>query len=71
MSQFLSEIQEKYMKIVKSANLIGFLNGLAVSTFLCLFWPKLPISQPLTLNLETLSLTGVWHQNLSECTELA
>ena len=30
MSQFLSEIQEKYTKIVKSANLIGFLNRLAV-----------------------------------------
>ena len=30
MSQFLSEIQEKYTKIEKSANLIGFLNRLAV-----------------------------------------
>ena len=30
MNQFLSEIQEKYTKIVKSANLIGFLNRLAV-----------------------------------------
>ena len=29
MNQFLSEIYEKYMKIVKSANLIGFLNQLA------------------------------------------
>ena len=29
MNQFLSEILEKYMKIVKNANLIGFLNQLA------------------------------------------
>ena len=28
MNQFLSEIHEKYTKIVKSANLIGFLNRL-------------------------------------------
>ena len=31
MNRFLSEIQGKYMKIVKNANLIGFLNRLAVS----------------------------------------
>ena len=31
MNQFLSEIHEKYTKIVKRANLIGFLNWLAVS----------------------------------------
>ena len=29
MNQFLSEIYEKYMKIVKNANLIRFLNRLA------------------------------------------
>ena len=29
MNRFLSEIHEKYTKIVKSANLIGFLNRLA------------------------------------------
>ena len=29
MNTFLWEIHEKYMKIVKSANLIGFLNRLA------------------------------------------
>ena len=31
MNRFLSEIQGKYTKIVKNANLIGFLNRLAVS----------------------------------------
>ena len=30
MNQFLSEIYEKYTKIVKNANLIGFLNRLAI-----------------------------------------
>ena len=34
MNQFLSEIQEKYMKIVKSANLIGFLNRLVYPSIL-------------------------------------
>ena len=34
MSQFLSEIQEKYMKIVKSANLIGFLSQLVFPSIL-------------------------------------
>ena len=33
----LSEIYEKYMKIVKSANLLRFLNRLAVSTSLAYF----------------------------------
>ena len=42
----LSEIQEKYTKIVKSANLIGFLNRLAVLRTL----RTLPISQPLDIN---------------------
>ena len=40
MNQFLSEIQEKYTKIVKNANLIGFLNRLV-------FPPTLTNSQPL------------------------
>ena len=31
MNLFLSEIQGRYTKIVKTANLIGFLNWLAVS----------------------------------------
>ena len=43
MNQFLSEIQEKYTKILKSANLIGFLNRLAVSF-------NLTDSQPLDSN---------------------
>ena len=34
MNRFLSEIQGKYMKIVKNANLTGFLNRLAVSLIL-------------------------------------
>ena len=40
MNQFLSEIQEKYTKIVKNAILIGFLNRLV-------FPPTLTDSQPL------------------------
>ena len=34
MTQFLSEIQEKYTKIVKNANLIGFLNRLVFPSIL-------------------------------------
>ena len=37
MNRFLPEIHEKYTKIVKSANLIGFLNQLAVSTSFAYF----------------------------------
>ena len=43
MNQFLSEIHEKYKKIVKSAHLIGFLNRLAVSF-------NLTYSQPLDIS---------------------
>ena len=45
MNQFLSEIYEKYTKIVKSANWIGFLNWLAKINNIELIEP---ISQPLT-----------------------
>ena len=43
-NRFLSEIYEKYMTIVKSANLIGFLNRLANEGIQ-------PIANPLTLTL--------------------
>ena len=47
MGQFLSEVQEKYTKIIKSANLIGFLNRLAVLRTL----RTLTDSQPLDIYL--------------------
>ena len=47
MSQFLSEMQEKYTKILKNANLIGFLNRLAKISK----WSKLTDSQPLDSNM--------------------
>ena len=49
MNRFLLEILEKYTKIIKSANLIGFLNRLAVSTSFAYFGHK-PSSQPLDIN---------------------
>ena len=47
MNQFLSEIQEKYMEIIKSANLIVFLNWLAKTSNLAdksTPWQKYPTS---------------------------
>ena len=56
MNQFLSEIYEKYTKIVKSANLIGFLKQLVVSTSFAYFGQNYKnfnqLVNPLTVHLD-------------------
>ena len=59
MNQFLSEIHEKYTKIVKSTNWIGFLNRLAVSTSFAYFgqnYRTLTDNQPLDILFSAVSM---------------